>query len=510
MKKKILYGFSSFVTVVFLTGCGGDDLLSDKNQNIHTGYIKPQKPAVIGQEYVFDQIPRVKSARVLNRTDVDAIRVKGLEYLNKLRHQTGMIPFQSESHLDTAAYNHAHYLMINYAIGHNEFAGNPGYTGADPSDRAIYVGYAHRMVSENLSSGNSSVYDSIDALFSAIYHRFGFLSFSMDEIGIGADTSVLHPYGNAYNYDMGISQLRNVCEGEQFQDHGVYFYGVCSDLQFKIGQVQYENALRANQLRNPKYVLWPYLNQADVPPVFFEEEPDPLPECSVSGYPVSIQFNESKNGEVFVDSFKLYYDANNSEITDTKLLDKKSDPNGYFSNYEYALFPMQRLDWDTKYRAVVSYTEDNIPYEVNWTFKTVALPYPYFKVTQEENTFTVTSGQTYLIYIPPKSCNDTGAGYSVRYTGDLLVESDYYDYNTIQIKVTGSSGDVDIVLQDGRNIILTVDQPDSPRQPAAITPGDNDKTPVSSGAQQENNGMDDSDESDIWDLLWFLWLMIKD
>ena len=503
---KIFYSSLSLITVILLTGCGSSDLTQEKNKNIsmqHQDYREPQKPTPIGGEHVSDNIQKVKSLRALNTTEVNDIRAKGLVYLNTLRQKAGMITYNAESHLDTAAYNHAHYLMINNAGGHGESSGNPGYTGASPSERVVYAGYLHRMVSENLSSGNSSVYDSIDGLFSAIYHRFGFLSFSMNEIGIGADTSESHPHGNAYNYDMGVSQLRVLCEGESYSGSGAYYYGVCADSQFKIEQSQYDNAMSENKMNNPKYVLWPYENQPDSRPVFFEEDPDPLPECSVSGYPVSVQFNKAKSGEVAVQSFKLYYDANGTEITNTKLLDKDTDPNSRFSAYEYALYPMKRLDWDTKYHVVVSYTEDNTPKNIDWTFKTKALPYPYYKIVQKDSTFNIKSGQTYLLYLPPENCNDGGAGYSMSYSGGLTIESDFYDYNTIQIKVTGSSGSVNISPRNGRDFTLIVAQNDS-----AIYPSTDEK--VNKKAYSDFNG------DGISDIFWrngvanSLWLMHKD
>ena len=468
--KKTFYSSLSFVAVIVMAGCGGNDLIQEKSQTVsmqHQNYVEPQKPLAIGAEQQFDNAQQVKSLRVINTTDVDLndVREKGLTYINTLRQKAGMITFSAESHLDASAYNHAHYLMINNVVGHGESNVDPGYTGATQLERAVYAGYPHRKVSENLSAGNSSVYDSVDGLFSAIYHRFGFLSFAKDEMGIGVDVSQSHSLGNAYVYDMGVSQLKALCGGKSYKGKGSYYYGVCDDPQFKIKQARYDRIISRNARHNPKYVLWPYADQTDAVPVFFEEVPDPLPECSVSGYPVSIQFNPVKSGDIALQSFKLYYDANGTEIADTKLLDKDTDPNNRLSSDEYALFPMKRLEWDTKYRAVVSYTENNIPKDINWTFKTKALPYPYYKIVQKENTLNIKSGQTYLLYLPPESCNE-GAGYSMTYSGDITIENDFYDYNTIKIKVTGTSGFVKVFAKNGRNITLTVAQNDSAIYPA--------------------------------------------
>jgi uncharacterized protein YkwD len=125
---------------------------------------------------------------------------RGLEYLNALREKVGLVPFELNPYLSKAAYNHAIYMAVNKVVGHYESEGYNDFTGVTPSDRVTYAGYPLRYVGENLSYGQENIYESIDGLFSAIYHRFGFLDFNYDDVGIVI-------YDNFYVYYMGNSKL---------------------------------------------------------------------------------------------------------------------------------------------------------------------------------------------------------------------------------------------------------------------------------------------------------------
>ncbi len=457
MQKKIL----TLIPLILIIGCGTNQ--DSQNQTETIIFSSPTKQIPIGQESTFipDNNQNLKKSRAFSGIEQDQIRANGLFYLNFLRQKTGMITYDSQNNLDSSAYNHAHYLMLNNSSQHEESSFGIGYTGTHPADRAVYAGYLHNGVGENLSTGNSSVYDSIDAFFSAIYHRFGFLSFTYDEVGIGADSSIYHPHGNAYVFNMGLSEINTLCAGNSFTGYGSYYYNVCTDSNFKIEISAYEDTLSKNKNLNPDYVVWPYANQADSNPVFFEEFPDPLPDCGISGYPVSIQFNPLKSGKIDVQDIKLYYAKNNYEIINTRLINDENDPNSRFSSKEAALFPLDRLLWNTQYKAKVIYTEDGILKNITWNFKTKSLPYPYYTINSTNSSLKIKSGQTYLLYIPPSNCNSNGAGYRMSYRGDINIDSSFYDYNTIQLTVTGNYGSVYISPNSGGDITLTISNSDT-------------------------------------------------
>lgn len=107
-----------------------------------------------------------------------------LSYINNVRAKSGLNYFAQNEILNTSALNHAKYVVANEAMSHDETPGKPNFTGENPSKRAFYAGY-NAVVRENLSYNSSDLKSAIDGLLSAIYHRFAFLDFASDEIGIG-------------------------------------------------------------------------------------------------------------------------------------------------------------------------------------------------------------------------------------------------------------------------------------------------------------------------------------
>jgi hypothetical protein len=385
-----------------------------------------------------------------NNVTVEQNSSEVLNSLNTLRENAGMIKLNENDKLDKAAYNHAFYLYINNITGHYEDEDKEGYTGYSPVDRAVYTGYLSKYILENVSSGQTDYNASIESLFSAIYHRFGFLNFSIDNVGIGIEQK-------DYVYDMGNSNLNSLCGGESYDGGGSYYIDVCADESLKIYAGDYDNAVNDIKKQNPSVIIWPYTNAAGIPPVFYNEDPDPLPDYNVSGYPVSIQFNDYYfTGEVNVTSFKLY-DENGTEITNVRLMDKNSDPNEEFSAYEFALFPLDRLEWNETYKAEIQYTYDGNDYSVSWQFTTKALPYPYYKISTSDETIYVENAKTYAYYFVPADGNDLIHSYRYTYPSGDSVETGMIDYNTVWVKVTGNSGDeFDFEMDNGDKLTLII------------------------------------------------------
>ncbi len=392
-----------------------------------------------------------KIERLTNDSSLIEIQDGGLSYLNSLRAHTDMIPLQREVHLEEASQNHAIYLTYNNLFTHLESVDNSGFTGVLPSDRTAFSGYEHALVGENISSSSKSVESSIDVLFSAIYHRFGFLNFDYDELGIGFSQNETYTYSNVYNYNMGISPLRILCEEAGEVSRGEYYENICLDSTKQIAIDDFTVAYEENKLKNPAYVIWPYDGANSISPAFYEEIPDPLPECSVSGYPVSISFNALKSGSIMIDSFRLY-DSDNQEITDVKLMDQKNDPNQHFTESEFALFPMKRLDWDSTYHVEIAYHDRGVAKSEQVDFKTASLPYPYFNVEKSGAVFDVVVNETTIFYLPPADCNDKLTTFSA--TG-LSAEMTFYDANTIMITAK-SRGRLEVTTSNGRNFTLKV------------------------------------------------------
>jgi len=359
---------------------------------------------------------------------------KALEYLNYLRTNSGLIPLKENRYLKSAAKNHANYLIRNSLIGHSEEESNVGFTGKFGSNRAIFAGYKTSMIIENISNNNFSAKESIDGLMSAIYHRFGFLDFNIDEIGIGISQNVNNRYESAFVYDMGSFNLENLCKrGVDKQNFKTYVEGICDNKSIRVDGELFTKTLNSNRLKNSKVVIYPFDGQTDIPPAFYDELPDPLPEYSVSGFPISISFNEAFFKNIKLLEFKLF--KGDIEITKTKVYSKDSDPNGRLKKGEFALFPLKRLDWNSKYRVKVKYLANGKIYKKVWYFKTKNFKNKFYCVTNVNSRFTITQGVPSIFYFPPTSKTDIFG--DLKYPSFLDIE--FIDKNTIKLTANKDS-----------------------------------------------------------------------
>jgi hypothetical protein len=378
-------------------------------------------------------------------------------YLNTLRFRAGMKPFSTHLSLETAAFNHANYLADNSLTGHGEIEGLPGFTGSSARDRAIFASYRSLLVTENVSAGNVNSIDSIDSLMSAIYHRLGFLDFVNNEVGIGiAKTSLTNPNAHSvYVYNMGNTDYNALCQGDNFSGIGGYYVGVCEP-EIRLEANAFKNVEISAMGKNPNVVVWPVDGDDDVPPAFFEETPDPLPDYSVSGYPISLQFNPLTYSNVNLIEFKLYRQADNTEIQSTRLLTHHTDPNGKLSELEYALFPLQRLAWNTAYQMQVSYTTDTGSEQLNWQFQTRDLGVPVFTLSEETKLISIPVETSSLaIYVPPTTSSPQIGGVNYRYASGMTVETAFIDGNTLQIDLQGQVGqEVQMTLANGQTFTI--------------------------------------------------------
>ncbi|WP_108064294.1 CAP domain-containing protein [Poseidonibacter lekithochrous] len=421
-----------------------------------------------------------------------AFSITPLEYINEHRTNVGMIPFSENNLLNKSAYNHAKYLAKNKISGHTESNSKPFYTGFEPNDRAYYVNY-NAPIGENLTVGFDSYKSSIDGLFTAIYHRFGFFNFADDEIGIGMESSDDNTLESRV-YNLGNTNLLNLCNGSSYLGEGTYYYKVCKNQELRIEESILDNALKSNALKNPDIILWPYENQQNFQPVFYEESPDPLPTCSVSGNPISVQFNDDKVGSISMNSFKLF-DENNIEITDTKILNKNTDPNNRFTSKEFALFPMKRLEWNKNYSVEFKYTEDGISKNKYWNFKTESLSIPYYKLLNNNVELNVKSGKEYAIYVPPVNCNDNRYSYNYNYSSSLkILKNDSIDANTLVFKLEGNIGDIlNINMDNGKKFTLIISTFDDTIGNELDT--DKDGIPDDDDLDDDNDGVNDLGDS---------------
>jgi len=379
--------------------------------------------------FFFSSPKKVTHIQKISALDLSYEKNEALFYLNEIRQAMGMNTLSSNSQLQTAAQAHADYLVRNKVATHSEVPSLPGFTGRTPTERAFKAGYLSSQVIENLSTKNKDAKHSINGLFSAIYHRFGFLDLSIDEIGVGVAQDSHDTENNAFVYLMGNANLNALCKQRPFTGYGRYMYHVCKDEAFRISQKAFEKAKEANKLFNPKVVLYPYDGQEEVPPAFYSEIPDPLPDYEVSGFPISVIFNDHFFHKVELLSFELYKNGD-KRVTNVRLLDHDSDPNGRFSPYEFALFPLERLAYDTDYSAKIVYMEQGKKKELSWHFHTKIPQERMLRITAKESSVTLQRGKTYLLYIVPQNGHDVLK--EVTFPDEIYVR--FADNNTLRIK----------------------------------------------------------------------------
>jgi uncharacterized protein YkwD len=93
---------------------------------------------------------------------------------NELRAAVGAPTVRPDDRVTAAAQHHAEYLARAGAIGHDESAGNPGFTGATVRDRLAAQGYNDATASEVAASSDSGSED-VRFLWDLPYHRLGLM-----------------------------------------------------------------------------------------------------------------------------------------------------------------------------------------------------------------------------------------------------------------------------------------------------------------------------------------------
>lgn len=386
-------------------------------------------------DYSVNAAPKEVIVRKVLPMDVPFEMMEARTYLNRIREAMKMNTLMQNDNLNSAAQAHADYLVINNESSHDEVEGHKNFTGVQPFERAFYAGYNASHVSENLSTQHHNAKSSMDGLFSAIYHRFGFLSQSIDEIGVGVTQNEQDSDKSAFVYVMGNSELNRLCSIKSFNGVGKYVYRVCENSEHRIAEKKFSKALNYNKRMNPKIIIYPYDGQEDVPPAFYAEVPDPLPDHEVSGFPISIEFNDYFFKDVQVHSFKLFKHERD-EVINVRMMDHNSDPHQKFNEKQYALFPLERLEYDTEYSAEVEYRSDSKTEKLTWHFKTQVPTEELHIITQKEETIEIEPGKSHMIYLKPLDAQELVKNIQFPMTVDIQ----FIDNNTF--KLTLMSDDI--------------------------------------------------------------------
>lgn len=376
---------------------------------------------------------------------------KGLSYLNTIRVNSGLIKFKHNTALNKAASAHAKYLILNQVYGHYEKRDRVAYTGSTPAQRVVKAGYPSTFVMENLSINSKDEKKSVDTLLSAIYHRFVFLNFDKDEIGIGSYESKKKRRKNSTHvYNLGSVNIAKLCSQTFIMESGKYYIKkVCKNDEKMIPEYLFEREKKSVQRKNRDVVLFPYDGQNNIWPAFYKETPDPLPYYDVSGFPVSVQFNPAYYKNVQLKSFRLY-DTLGKELKETKILQQNNDHNHLFTKLQFALMPLKRLDFSKSYTAEFKAVADGKPIQKRWTFTTTALQEKVYTITEDRTDITLSAGTSVVLYVVPGSKKNIVKSYSTR----GKIEVSFLDQNTVKVTAPSRATSRKVSLDFGRRKVF--------------------------------------------------------
>ncbi len=274
-------------------------------------------------------------------------------FLNDERAANGLGKVAYNEALTKAAMAHANYLYLNKWLGHDETAGNPGFTGTNPVDRALAAGYTtNSPVNEVLGLANSRK-GGVQSLIDTVYHRSIIFGQSWVDVGMGS-----------HCYDK--------CDDKRIFD----------TIEFGYKKKQ-RNA-------SDFFMTYPRNGQDAVRPIFCGESPWPL-ETIISmtdackllppvlnqtvfydakvGYPILVSVAEGR--KINITKFEIYESGpqGNSAAIPAWLLTSSNDVNTRLQSHEAYLIPKQSLKLDTLYTVTFVGTSDDLPISRTWTFR---------------------------------------------------------------------------------------------------------------------------------------------
>jgi uncharacterized protein YkwD len=275
--------------------------------------------------------------------------------LNSLREKVGSGLLAQNNSLDAAAMAHWNYINANDVSlikSHSETPGNPRYTGADPTARALAAGY-HGAVAEAMFGQNLAVdaWETCSAGWAnSVYHVSVLFSGARD-IGVAAVTTKDYPAYGKYT----------VCVLET---------GLASSVP---EQLPPDGTVR----------VYPYAGQLNVPAVFLNhnETPTPLPAFAELGAPISLNFKTKTTATAapVISISQLTVAPAGGAPVDAKILVNNMSSNGpaltadsNLDVYTATLVPTARLTPATVYTVSFSGVVNGKTVSKTWSFTTAS------------------------------------------------------------------------------------------------------------------------------------------
>ncbi len=293
----------------------------------------------------------------------------------------------------------------------------------------------------------------------AIYHRFGFYSFTSDEMGqYGTFDTTVASGNNIFVYNLGNSAFREECANSTYINETSVYFDYCQDPEQYIA-VDTFNAIESAQIaKSAQLIIYPYPNAIDVPPAFFEEIPDPLGSYSMSGNPISYQFNPNIIDDISVLSFSLKKEGTQEELAYITL-NENNDPNSNLTDKQFVYFPQDRLDYATTYEISLVYKRSGLASSKTVTsrFTTDALDARVIEIDERVATVNISTGEEVVFYFTadknfPQNMCVSGYGYLLSSEASLNVET--IDAVTYKLKLEGNAESFEFTLNSALGDIV--------------------------------------------------------
>lgn len=161
---------AALLTLAACGGGGGDDGGSKQASPPPTTPTTPQEPT---------SVPPATTAPAPTYPGGD-LRLTTFDALNDYRIKMGVGALKQNAALDTAAENHLGYMKANTVVAHEETAGKPGFTGANPYEQAVAAGASKNQWVSQAASGSPYC---VDSFKNSVYHLQG-ITGNQEAIGI--------------------------------------------------------------------------------------------------------------------------------------------------------------------------------------------------------------------------------------------------------------------------------------------------------------------------------------
>lgn len=353
---------------------------------------------------------------------------EALDQVNSFRQMAGLTPLAWNEQLAQAAKAHALYLQQNQAQGHGELPETPGFTGQVPAERALAAGYHSRMLWENLAQGQASLDKALEELMSAPYHRLGFLRLDADELGF-------YEKGDIRVFLLGNSRINALCQAEAPPQGEKFYFKLCRATP-KTPARPVEQLTRNQQELQPNSLVWPPEGSQFVPPAFYDEEPDPMPDRAVKGYPVTIQLNPAAFKQPQLVRFHIMPLGSKTPLQ-ARLYDAAGDPHARLQAGEYLLLPLDRMDWGQAYWAEAEFVDEGRQIRLGWQFSTKPAPENLIRLQGEGEWIWVQAGQRLHLFHSPSESHPVFPPFQTLLSKGVQADFAWADWNTLVVEVKG-------------------------------------------------------------------------